>query len=147
MRTALLLLAAVLAAAAACDTPRTGDAAPPSQLPLSDGSGPTFASVAPILVNNCATGGCHTGNPPAGAPHSFDLELAYDAVVGRTADQASMPLVDPGNPANSYLLLKVKGQAGSAGGVPTQMPLNAMPLSSDDVAALEAWILAGAFHE
>ncbi len=141
MRAALLLLSAALVAAAACDAPRTGEAV---QVAPIGGDGPSFSTVAPILASNCATGGCHTGNPPAGAPHSFDADLAYQ-VVGMASDQvASMPLVDPGKPENSYLLHKLKGSAGAVGGIASRMPLNAQPLSDDDIATIEAWIAAGA---
>jgi len=58
-----------------------------------------------------------------------------------------MPLVDPCNPDHSYVILKLRGTAATAGGVATRMPLNAQPLSDDDLAAIESWIAAGAAHD
>ena len=44
----------------------------------------------------------------------------------------------PGKPADSLLIKKLKGQAGA------QMPLNQPPLPAETIAAIEAWIAAGA---
>ena len=132
-------------AAAGCGSPRVGEGNPaPSYGPAS--SYTTIAST--VFALSCATQGCHTGAPPPNAPDSFDPERAYDAIVGQPSLQVpSLPLVDPGNPDHSYVVLKIRGTAATVGGVATRMPLNAQPLSDADVAAIESWILAGASND
>lgn len=106
--------------------------------------GSSFSSIAQnVLGPRCASTACHGGNPPAYYPQ-LDPEVAYDATVGRPSLQASMNLVEPGAPEASYLLLKLRGEAGSAGGVPTPMPIGDTLLDPADIAAIEAWISSGA---
>ena len=52
--------------------------------------------------------------------------------------------VQAGNPDSSYLVLKVEGDAGAVGGMATRMPLGFPRLSAQEIAAIRAWILAGA---
>jgi hypothetical protein len=131
----------LILAALGCGGPRTGAGVPAS----AHGPAATYSDVTAVFALSCATQGCHTGNPPAGTPDSFDPQYAYDALVGQPALQVpSMPLVDPGNPDHSYVVLKLRGTASGVGGVATRMPLNAHPLSDEDQAAIEGWILAGA---
>ena len=124
-----------------CGSPRTGESIPAS----AHGQAAAYSDVTAIFALSCATQGCHAGNPPTNTPDSFDPEFAYDALVGQPAIQVpSMPLIDPGKPEHSYTVLKIRGTASGAGGVATRMPLNARPLSDEDQAAVESWILAGA---
>ncbi|GEJ56499.1 hypothetical protein [Anaeromyxobacter diazotrophicus] len=142
--TRALPAALTLTFALACGGPRTGAAVPAA----ARGPAATYADVSAVFAMSCATQGCHTGHPPANTPDSFDPQYAYDALVGQPALQVpSLPLVDPGNPDHSYVVLKVRGTASGVGGVATRMPLNAHPLSDEDQAALESWILAGASHD
>lgn len=128
-------------AALGCGAPRTGEGVPAS----AHGPAATYSDVTAIFALSCATQGCHTGNPPTNTPDSFDPERAYDALVGQPAIQVpSLPLIEPGNPDHSYTVLKMRGTASGVGGVATRMPLNARPLSDEDQAAVESWILAGA---
>ena len=141
MRRSIPLGLTLTLAALGCGSPRTGEGVPAS----AHGAAATFADVTTVFALSCATQGCHTGNPPTNTPDSFDPELAYDALVGQPAIQVpSMPLIEPGNPDRSYTVLKIRGTASGAGGVATRMPLNARPLSDEDQAAVESWILAGA---
>jgi hypothetical protein len=48
--------------------------------------------------------------------------------------------IEPGDPANSYLLRKVVG----TGIVANRMPLNGSPLSDSEIALLRQWIVDGA---
>ena len=128
-------------AALGCGAPRTGEGVPAS----AHGQAATFSDATAVFALSCATQGCHTGNPPTGTPDSFDAQYAYEALVGQPAIQVpSMPLIDPGNPDHSYAVLKIRGTASGVGGVATRMPLNARPLSDEDQAIIESWILAGA---
>ena len=55
-----------------------------------------------------------------------------------------MILVEPFDPANSYLVLKLRGTAGDAGGVASPMPIGDAALDESDIQAIEAWIANGA---
>jgi OmcA/MtrC family decaheme c-type cytochrome len=105
----------------------------------------TFSSIAAgILVPRCASAACHGGNPPAAFPQ-LDGGAARDAIVGVPSQQVSgMALVEPYDPAASYLLLKVRGEAGTAGGVATPMPIGDAALDPSELAAIEGWIANGA---
>jgi hypothetical protein len=50
--------------------------------------------------------------------------------------------VDPDDPDNSYLLLKLSGLPNSSFGAP--MPLVGTPLTEDEIDSIRSWILAGA---
>jgi hypothetical protein len=105
---------------------------------------PTFSSISEVvLVPKCATSACHSGNPPANAPVSLDADRAWQELVGVPSTQAGISLVEPGSPGASYLVNKVRGTQGEVGGL-NLMPLNAEPLSEDEILAIEAWITNGA---
>jgi predicted CxxxxCH...CXXCH cytochrome family protein len=98
-----------------------------------------------VFVGSCTNTYCHAGAPPPAAPMSLEGAGAYAALVNTAASQApSLMRVKPGKPNESYLVLKLKGQAGSVGGTPTSMPLNQPALDPAVIADVEAWILRGA---
>ena len=102
----------------------------------------TFTSIAEqLLVPRCASTACHA----AGAtPPRLDAAGAYAALVSVPSGQSSLMLVEPGAPERSYLVYKLRGDAGSAGGsVATIMPTDGA-LAPSDLAAIEAWIANGA---
>jgi len=95
-------------------------------------------------VPRCASAACHGGNPPAAFPQ-LDAEAAYQAIVGVPSQQVSgMALVEPYEPEASYLLIKMRGEAASVGGIATPMPIGDAALDPSDLAAVEAWIANGA---
>jgi hypothetical protein len=139
-RVASLLAAAILLPA--CEElladPQVG-----AELPGGGGPAASFSSLAVnVLAPHCATSACHGGSPPAYAPR-LDAEAAWGELVGRPSFQVSMNLVEPGSPEQSYLVLKLRGAAGWAGGIPTPMPTD-YALDEADIAAIEAWIANGA---
>lgn len=105
----------------------------------------TFASIEEsVLVPRCASAACHGGNPPAAFP-GLEAGTAYGAIFQVASQQASgVNLVEPFAPEESYLLLKLRGDAGTAGGIATVMPLADAPLQPAELAAIEAWIANGA---
>jgi OmcA/MtrC family decaheme c-type cytochrome len=113
--------------------------------PGAGGVDATFTSIAQkILVPRCASAACHGGSPPPAFPR-LDAAGAYDAIFQVSSEQASgVNLVEPFAPEQSYLLLKVRGDAGAVGGVSTRMPLADAALDPSEVAAIEAWIANGA---
>ena len=130
------LVAAVGAALAGCPSPAT----PP---PV-----PTIAFAAirdAILVPRCAIPTCHDAAARSGNL-ALDAASAYDALVGvepniDTAREAGLLLVDPGEPDNSFLLIKLSGPPPDQG---SRMPLTGTPLSESETAAIADWIARGA---
>lgn len=106
----------------------------------------TFAELQTTLFTpKCGNTYCHKGIPPPTAPMSMEPAVAYESLVGKPSTQVPrMMRVVPGDPAQSYLLLKLKGMAGSVGGTLSRMPLNKPALSAAQIAQVEAWIKRGA---
>jgi hypothetical protein len=102
----------------------------------------SFASeVQPIFTNNCATSGCHTA-----AASASSLVLAAGSAFGNivnvpSAQQSSLRRVLPGDADNSYLVRKIRGDAGING---RRMPLNRTPLTDAQIATIVNWINQGA---
>ena len=74
----------------------------------------TFQNVAQyIFSGSCATSTCHFGTSPAGSlslePASAHAELVGVTPNNATAAAAGKKLVDPGNPANSFVMDKLCG--------------------------------------
>ncbi len=106
---------------------------------------PTWYGVqANILQRYCTV--CHSGaNPPAGL--SWEVGQ-YAAVVTNARMSTEIPTlreIDPGNPAASYILWKLRGQ-GPAGQViqGVRMPAFGAALDPALIAVVEQWISAGA---
>jgi hypothetical protein len=139
-RAIAMALAAALAACA--PAPDVGEKQPGQVGPV--GPAVPFSTLAQeVIVPRCATASCHSGAyPPADPP--LDADLAYGALVGVPSYQAPMNLVEPFDPANSYLILKLRGTAGEAGGVASPMPIGDAVLEESDIQAIEAWIANGA---
>lgn len=107
---------------------------------------PTLTSIQRRVFNpSCSSASCH------GAPAfkgGLDLEegAAYASLVGvapenEIARSRGLKRVDPGNPAGSFLLVKL-GNPGEGEG--SRMPSRNAALSPQAVAAIEEWIRRGA---
>ena len=94
-----------------------------------------------IFDTNCALSGCHAGaNPQQG----MDLSAgqAFSNIVNVPSREVpALMRVAPGDPENSYLLQKVRGDAGIVG---ARMPLGRAPLSAEDIELIRKWIEGGA---
>jgi hypothetical protein len=102
----------------------------------------SFASaVQPILTNNCATAGCHSGMLPK---ESLSLEpgKSYAGLVNVASMQCNdgRMRVKPGSPSKSYLIDKIAQLDICTG---SKMPA-AMELDSPDIVTIANWICAGA---
>lgn len=89
-----------------------------------------------VFTPTCATSGCH-----AGAFATFpNLQegVSYNNIVGVDNQSANMPLVDPGNSANSYLYKKLLGNG------TTLMPSGGQKLSQTILDSIRVWIDNGA---
>ncbi len=94
-----------------------------------------------IFTPRCTTPFCHSGENPA-AQLSLVAGNSFDALVGvvpttAPAAQAGRLRVDPGNPDNSFVLIKVMGPPQGQG---SRMPLIGDPLTSEQIELLRAWI-------
>jgi hypothetical protein len=95
-----------------------------------------------IIKPRCSgqPGLCHNGQFE---PNFATPALTYAYLVRRPGiEKADRVRVDPGHPESSLLVDKLRYR----NGVATQMPLGAEPLAEADIAAVEAWITAGALR-
>jgi len=84
---------------------------------------------------------CHIG---ASAPEGLQLDAdhAYNDLVGvPSVEEPNLLRVNPGNPDESYMVLKIEGAPGILGG---QMPLGETPLPQATIDAIRQWISNGA---
>jgi len=94
-----------------------------------------------IITPRCSgtPGLCHNGQFE---PNLSTPSLAYAYLVNRPSiEKPTRRRVQPGQPEASVLIDKLRGR-----NVRTLMPLGAEPLDEADIAALEAWISAGALR-
>jgi hypothetical protein len=95
-----------------------------------------------IFTPRCAiAGGCHAG---ADAPHGQDLSegRTYASIVDvASAEVPEFLRVEPGDPDNSYLLMKVSGDPRIAG---ERMPFGGPYLELAEIDSIRQWIEAGA---
>jgi hypothetical protein len=112
-----------------------------------DGVTSTFVQIQRhIFTPTCALPTCHN---VAQAEHQLSLAEgeAYANLVGVPANNlvangAGLQRVDPGNPANSFLLKKLRGELVDGEGV--RMPRDLKPLHHLHIELIEEWIAAGA---
>jgi hypothetical protein len=84
---------------------------------------------------------CHSG---ASAPQGLMLDAAhsYNLLVGvKSSEVPTLDRVQPGQPDQSYIVLKIEGAAGIVG---SQMPLHETPLPQTTINAIRQWITNGA---
>jgi len=84
---------------------------------------------------------CHSGSS---APEGLMLDAAhsYNLLVGVPSTEVpTLDRVKPGDPDNSYLVLKIQGSAGIVG---SQMPLHETPLPQATIDVIRQWITNGA---
>lgn len=176
LSTALALVAALAAACSEGTDDSTSTTATGGCVDYGDGSlftGPvSFANdVMPVFQVSCNFGACHSSEainpqeglalgPPCGGafdgacprePTQSEIDAAHAAVVGVDAVRAAMPLVEPANPAQSFLMVKLEYSdfdacpsldCGSLGcGV--RMPQGAS-LDAPRLAVVRTWIRDGA---
>lgn len=96
-----------------------------------------------VFTPSCAVAHCHNADTQAGGL-VLAKGMARDQLVNRPSELASgWTRVVPGDPAHSYLVVAIGGTSGPLpNGV--MMPAGAQMLCSQEIAAIEAWITAGA---
>lgn len=111
-------------------------------LEMENGQEPTLSSIQENIFNtSCALSQCHTGgNPPQGL--NLSEGQSYSNLVNVSSNERPDLLrVDPGNPNQSYLLMKIEGAEGILGG---RMPFGRPPLSKEQIDVVRQWIANGA---
>jgi mono/diheme cytochrome c family protein len=101
-----------------------------------------FTEVSQIFDRRCTA--CHNAD---GAPGAADLNLEAEsssAIVERTATEAPLPLISPGDPDKSYLFAKLTGNQSKVGGSGETMPAGQGRLAPDQLDLIRHWILQGA---
>ncbi len=76
----------------------------------------------------------------------LEAGMSYDQLVGvaavnYTAQQAGLLRVKPGDPSNSFLIIKLTGPPPADG---SPMPLGKAPLTSAQIKLISDWITQGA---
>jgi len=127
--------------------------ASPSPLPT-----PTFsvASTLPaiqatIFTPTCLDLSCHNAQDQAG-DQVLEPGVTYGQLVGvapsnDAARQQGLLRVTPGNPSQSFILIKLTLPAAFDPQYGSRMPLGKLPLSAEQIEQIRAWILRGALPD
>jgi PKD repeat protein len=127
------------------DSNGSSDPTPDTRMITVQGGGgetATFSAVQEqIFTPSCAFSGCHGGASPA---EGLNLEAgeAFTEIVNEESSQRpSLDLIEPSEPDNSYLYLKVTGDPSISG---SRMPRGGSALSQQLLDLLRDWIERGA---
>ncbi len=97
----------------------------------------TFSDIQNKIFNkSCALSGCHV----TGVQSPNLSGDAYNTIVNKPSTQG-INYIQPGDPAKSYLFMKITGAPGISG---VRMPRNASPLPQSSIDSVKAWIERGA---
>lgn len=103
-----------------------------------DGLQPTLESIQENIFNtSCAVSGCHLGASP---PEGLDLSagMAEANLIGvDSREKPEFKRVDPGNPDDSYLLMKIEGDSRIIG---QRMPIGRPALPAEQISVIREWI-------
>jgi hypothetical protein len=102
--------------------------------------------------------GCHVGLTPSAGLNLSDIRLVRDSAAASARCSDALPILTPGDPSRSYLLLKVSNTAAcavgrtSCGADATQaacrlgqrMPRGLPPLPDAEIEEIRQWLVAGA---
>lgn len=98
-----------------------------------------------IFDGSCAVTGCHIGQSAFGSLDLSSADRAFENLVGVPATlNPELSRVEPGDPDNSFLIIKLEGGARLVG---SQMPLDRPPLGAAQIQLVRDWIAAGAERE
>lgn len=95
-----------------------------------------FRTVEQILTGNCA--GCH---PPLEGMNLLPGQVYASIVNVPSREVPRLVRVKPGDPAESYLYLKISETRPPVG---ARMPRSGPPLTNDEITTIQAWIAQGA---
>lgn len=135
-RLCAVALAAVGVPSLAACTPEPVVGAPLA--PRRGGAGTWSTLAEQIFIPRCASGSCHGGNPPPAFPE-IDAAVGSSGMVNVQSQQDVMMLIAPGDPDQSWLMVRLRGEGGRP-----YMPLGDAQLTSAELAQVESWIANGA---
>ncbi len=95
-----------------------------------------------IFNDQCAFSGCHAGSSPQEGLN-LSQSVAYNNLVDvPSSQQSSIKRIAPGQPDNSYLVMKIEGAVGIDG---DRMPADGPPyLTASQIDSIRLWISNGA---
>jgi hypothetical protein len=96
-----------------------------------------------VLTPRCAVTGCHVGSGQAELTMTDGVTHGETVAVASTTDLNFMR-VSPGDPNDSYLIMKLVADPRIVGG---RMPLGGQPLNPDKITVIREWILRGALDD
>lgn len=138
MRASRLCLVIAAAATAACGTQK--------ELPLGPGGGEpnpsaTFTRVqGEVFSVSCAFAGCHAGAAPQAGLDLSPAASYASTVRAPSTQRGELARIEPADPDRSYLVLKLRGDAGILG---SRMPLTGS-LTAAQVELVVDWVRRGA---
>jgi hypothetical protein len=142
-----LFVVALCLGAAACT--RKLEQAAPTGPGGGGGGGPvviglvTPANIQAVFDAHCVF--CHGGNDPSGGQNLGTAKYSYANLINIPAnDDSTYVRVLPGDPVNSYLVMKLKADPRIHG---ASMPLGDPPLDTATLNAISLWIAQGALPE
>ena len=97
--------------------------------------------IQPILTASCTSSACHDASQPAQGLQ-LTSGAAYTALMAAAAECPADQRVSPGNPDQSYLMLKLQGSGDCFTG--SRMPRGNAPLSAAQLQLIRDWITNGA---
>lgn len=130
-----------------------GAACPAGELPCNETCRPAFeptlANVHAQVLMGCTANNCHGDAGPAENLVVTTPAAAHENMVGVASLQdPARNLVEPGDPAASYLMSKLTGEdmatTASDGSASVRMPVGFPPICEARMQLVEDWIAAGA---
>jgi hypothetical protein len=104
--------------------------------------------IAPLFAKECVQ--CHMKEGPA-AGLVLENRFSYSMIVNVPSTQSPLKRVVPGDPDNSYLLLKMQNRHLEVSGSGSKMPIfpggygaGVLTAKPDEIELIRTWIVAGA---
>jgi len=98
-----------------------------------------------VLSATCTNAGCHGNVAAQEGLQLTDAAASYGNLVGVASHQCpALQRVTPGDPANSYMIIKLLGSSGAPCFFGTRMPKGLTALTLEEIQAFRDWIANGA---
>ncbi len=113
------------------DSTPTGPGGSPSNIVFPDSNVSYAAHVQLLFSQACTFPGCHSVNEP-------NDRVRLDSYTNLRFGVNGLPVIVPGSPDASDLVLRIEGRTGQ------RMPLNTNPLNQNQITGIRKWISEGA---